>query len=695
MKQKREKSEKLSLTPSLEHSHVREQLEGAVRSAGLEIEIPEVLVSEVSRNPRQIGHAAEALSRLANLSSEWPDELSLILSRKSIACALAGNPRGAADALASLIWGAGSNSRDAFLVLSRKEVAAAFAEDPARISRALTEVATGADLGAEDAFWLLGNKAATPLFAKNPELLSSSISRVGESAGYYSKEAFAALATTDITRAFAREPEAVAEAFIRIREATGENAGLAFSVLRKKELSAAFSKNPGAVTDAFVQMGKSSGGMADEVFGALLLNPAVSALLAKNPGEFARLAKGVGEGIAGAVSLLSVEGFAYAFAKNPKESVDAFIKLAEATGEDRKYVFAALSDFDGAFAQSPKRFAEIFSKAFGIAGRNTNRLYSLLCREAVSAFIAEDIRRAVKLADAMAYTSIVRELDSLADIKKDELSRLLGMLEHPVKLSRELGIPTLAAYKNKWGEGKKLAREAGISIEDKEVFINFAYAESTIGKKKTLALHREFGIEYFARYTKNELENLYEHAGEREDARPLLLVAYPKSDGTKVFYGRHELRGQLLEKGHYNVIFFEAETEQEFYAQARKFGEKYFGISALMIGAHGTSDSMELGPREGDERYLDFTDEKEMGQLRGLFAENPLVILDSCSTGANGKGIAAIISRLWGADLFAARQVTALKEIVLDGEGRIQGAVFFEGNIRFKNGQEIPRPEEE
>ncbi|MBN2121921.1 hypothetical protein JW721_02600 [Candidatus Micrarchaeota archaeon] len=500
------------------------------------------------------------------------------------------------------------------------------------------------------------------------------------------------------------------------------------------------------VSDALEQISISAGNKAKETL-ALFQDEGLSAMLVANPKEFARMAKAamglpaeafkvvlhfkdefskepkrITDAIVriaeatrkdtsqafnpqGLMFLHNLEPIAEAFSKNPEEVSRAFASIFNTYGAESKYAFWTLIPFAEAFAKNPAKAAETFSEISRLCGRRRKSVMDAAFGLAkfVEGDFTKDFNKLQKLAETAAYSSLIYSLKEAVSQEnvdqkgeaavKGEVRVLLSLLDSPETLIEEYGMGCLPDYRDKWEEGRDLAFSAGITFEDREVFINFAYAKETIGAQKTRAIYREYGIEYFARYSKKELESLYEHIGEKEDNRPLLLIANNKSDRNGGFYGDMVTRSPLTGGGKhnkYNVIIFEAETEGEFYEKARKFGEKYFGISVLIIGGHGRADSIALGPGDSEENKLDLSDIEELKKLHGLFAENPRVILDSCSTGANEKAIGAAISSAWGAYLFAPAVPTYVEEFVLNNDGSISGVLYAEGGRKFLRGKEMP-----
>jgi hypothetical protein len=243
-------------------------------------------------------------------------------------------------------------------------------------------------------------------------------------------------------------------------------------------------------------------------------------------------------------------------------------------------------------------------------------------------------------------------------------------------------------YLENWEEGRKLARKAGVKIEDREVFLNFAYAQDKIGEEKAIALHKAFGIEYFARYSQEELDDAYAQIRKMltgEDTRPVLFRVYNKYDWNKAFYSSD--MSKVVEKGYYQVIPIEVETEGEFFEMARRIG-RYSKVSAALFGGHGEAGNLRLGPGESEEYFLDLTDKKEFELLEQILGENPLIILEACST---GKELGPKVSKELGATVFAPKAPSSLLGFGFAANGRIKSVRYSKGvGAKFVSGREVP-----
>ncbi|MBN2121922.1 hypothetical protein JW721_02605 [Candidatus Micrarchaeota archaeon] len=572
------------------------------------------------------------------------------------------------------------------------------------IRDSLSKIAKATGSKPKSALRVLADKNLARMFVANPE----EFVKMAKAAKEAARQAFMALRKEPIAMVFEAGPGKTAEYFVKIAKAAKGDADDAFRLLSRDEVAASFAWGPNRMMDAFSAL--CAPRLKDKTFMFWFLEKnGIREEFAKDPIKYATALAGIanaggknapyafyvmnkGSLKKGAPMPLLTE----LFASEPLMLSGAISEIFNAAGEHAGAAFYALEKFTGDFYADPEGVSAMFVQMCKTCGRRAGQFFELLKEDKIADALMRDASRALELAEASTYTNILYHLEKHI-MQKDtgSIAGTVAALDDQDKLESEYKLSTLPVYRGQWREGRKLALEAGVTIEDKEVFLNFAYAKETIGAQKAKAIHREYGIEYFARYSEEELENLYDHIGERTDERPLLLIAQNKNDFNGTFYHSlsRKVRKPMLEDGHYNVIFFEAESEYEFYELAKKFSQKYFGISALWIGGHGEEGSVRFGPGWQEENFLDLRDEAEMAGLHGLFAKEALVILDSCSTGANEEAVGALISRLWGAELFAPKLPTNMKEVIRDGDGRITDVQYYSRRSHFKNGKRAAEKE--
>ncbi|MFN7990831.1 MAG: hypothetical protein U0R44_01595 [Candidatus Micrarchaeia archaeon] len=221
------------------------------------------------------------------------------------------------------------------------------------------------------------------------------------------------------------------------------------------------------------------------------------------------------------------------------------------------------------------------------------------------------------------------------------------------------------------------------------VYLNFADAIERIGEERTRELYRSYGIRYFARYSTAMLNEMYENRDPaRARERPMLLVIYPHSDFNGAFYDSREQLDQL--RRHFNVIVYERGDEEGAFRAAEEFGRRYGRSSTVLIGGHGSPDSIRLGEAT-DAGMLDLTDEAGLARFRTALGPDPTVILQSCSTGRDQGSIGAMISRVLGARLFAPTVPGRIDGFEFDDEGRVSNVRYTVGHHVFNRGVQARR----
>ncbi|MBN2121920.1 hypothetical protein JW721_02595 [Candidatus Micrarchaeota archaeon] len=656
--EKEEKSEKpigrLAMAPSLDNSYVQEQLQKMVGT-----KVPEELANAIVETGQasKVREIAEALENIIEYSGMESEHAVNCFEDESLAKSFVSHT----ESFVSISEAAKKGTKEAFDALKQEDISRAFAKNPEKATDAFVRIAWEAGTHQGDAFWTLARKPIAAAFAKDMDKTGHALERIGIAAGTHAGDAFWALGRLPIAKAFAKNMEQTTKALEDIGTAAGAHSGDAFWLLGSRDIAPLFGKKPSQVADTFVSIVEASGEYSGRIF--------------------TRLGK---------------KGVIEHFAKNMDGVVDAFSRISESNGLGKEYAMGVIctEEFIGGKFATPSQLADAFVESADICGRKNIRMFSMLLYGPLRKAMAADPTRIAKLAEASTYTPILRTvIDMVKNDDPAEAKQISRLLDNPSELAKT-AITSLLLHRSEWEAGRALAKASGVRVEDREVFINFAYAEENIGAEKTKAIYREYGIEYFARYSKEELEDLYEHIGETEDNRPLLLIAYNKSDDTNVFYlpeivGEREI---LERKGHYNIVFVEAENKAELFEKAKKFSEKYFGISDIMIGGHGTAKSIRLGPGlngtpEGN--FLNLLDMKDLEALKGLFADDARVFLASCSTGKDEKAIGARISDAWDAELVAPKQPADILGFDLDEKGRITGPIYNVDEGLFIDGVEL------
>lgn len=239
-------------------------------------------------------------------------------------------------------------------------------------------------------------------------------------------------------------------------------------------------------------------------------------------------------------------------------------------------------------------------------------------------------------------------------------------------------------------QGREFIEAFNVPVNNYVFALNFGWAIDTIGVERTRELYDRLGIVNFSRYSIEMLEETYQNITNPnlDSNQPLLVIMYPYRDHNSAFHYSGSELDRLL-PGH-RVIVAEAFTEAGFYNRLSDIAQNNGRIDTLIAGAHGTPSSLEYG--YGEEGEIDLTDAEELARLRELFVEDPTIILDGCSTGADPAGIAAMFSGELNARSFAPTESYAHIRFLLDENGHIDDVLYanlqeFEQNARrFRHG---------
>jgi hypothetical protein len=223
-----------------------------------------------------------------------------------------------------------------------------------------------------------------------------------------------------------------------------------------------------------------------------------------------------------------------------------------------------------------------------------------------------------------------------------------------------------------YGRAGALARTLGMG-EDSSTRLNLAYGIAVLGEDGAARLHREMGLRYFMRYSAGMLRAALSDLDGGRQAKPVLAIGFNESDYNGAFY-REGLSLDPLLRG-YRVVLFEADGEKGFYSALGRIAAREGSISALVIGGHGNPGAITLGGG-GEQGEIDKSDAAELSALRKDFVPRPVVVLISCSTGADGNAVGAVISRALDARLYAPVKPSSKTVYHLDAEGRIASVSY-------------------
>lgn len=246
---------------------------------------------------------------------------------------------------------------------------------------------------------------------------------------------------------------------------------------------------------------------------------------------------------------------------------------------------------------------------------------------------------------------------------------------------------------------KKDENTKAMNANDFEILMNFSYALDTIGEEKVKVIHETYGIAYFGRYTEKLLNHLYESAadpGYKKDS-PVLLAVFNKNDWNQAFYWDGHMLNKFMK--YYNVMVFETDNEKGFSDAISNTAKEYQLIDTLIVAGHGHKTTVNFGPGGSEDNYIDLKDEEELKKLKSSFTDNPTIIMISCSTGYDEKGIAAKLSDIWDGTAWAPDKTTNLKNIAINKTGKIVNVKYREdatnkfvnGDMVLKNGKPVEK----
>jgi hypothetical protein len=227
------------------------------------------------------------------------------------------------------------------------------------------------------------------------------------------------------------------------------------------------------------------------------------------------------------------------------------------------------------------------------------------------------------------------------ELGKDAVTQMLDRLPKKFEDSVYARVLMSAVEPGIYSKAIRLAKSIGANYADPSVRLNFSYALKTIGEKKTSILFKKAGIEYFARYPKSVLEEVFRNLDpEHNKHKPVLMITGCKNDYLGVSY----LGGQMLDllTKYYKIMLVEVDSENGFYSAVENIG-KTKPIDSLIIAGHGEADYILLG-EDTEKGKLDVTDREELKKIKGFFSKDPYIIVQSCSTGKTANGIGAALS---------------------------------------------------
>ncbi|HSI04946.1 MAG: hypothetical protein ACAI38_07735 [Myxococcota bacterium] len=185
---------------------------------------------------------------------------------------------------------------------------------------------------------------------------------------------------------------------------------------------------------------------------------------------------------------------------------------------------------------------------------------------------------------------------------------------------------------------------------------------------------RQTGLSFVSRVHPDVLAAMLDH---RNRERPLAVFVVPSTDHNRVFDDIADVQPALL--AYYDVRVIEAGRDEELVDRALRQMSGGRRISLLVIGGHGSPDSIRLGRGSDQRDTIDVGDGQLLARLRPALAPEAAVVLSSCSTGReegrNAPSVARVIARHIGTRVFAPDQDSAITGIDVT-EGRVTGVRF-------------------
>ncbi len=166
-----------------------------------------------------------------------------------------------------------------------------------------------------------------------------------------------------------------------------------------------------------------------------------------------------------------------------------------------------------------------------------------------------------------------------------------------------------------------------------------------LGIDIALKANEIFGITFFNRYTKPELDSIRK-AVENKINRDVIIVMTAKSDPNGVFSAMNSEYDRLL--SYYDVVFLELKDEKELKTYLMNVVNRLNNhqIYGFVFAAHGEPKAMAFGEGDAGEISLDGSDIKILSwikkNIRKHMRKDGILIFESCSTGSQKGAITPI-----------------------------------------------------
>ncbi|MCK4319434.1 hypothetical protein KAW38_02580 [Candidatus Micrarchaeota archaeon] len=163
-------------------------------------------------------------------------------------------------------------------------------------------------------------------------------------------------------------------------------------------------------------------------------------------------------------------------------------------------------------------------------------------------------------------------------------------------------------------------------------------------------LWNKCSIRFFARYPEKTLIEVSRNISDssyKKDQK-LMLALLNQNDPNRAFHTHSDLYSDAVDNKN-KLIIIEVNGEQAFFDSIVETASNQGRLfDSLIIGGHGTADSVTLGRGKGEEKQLDLTDKDILGAINQYFNNDSSIVFIACSTGKDEKAIAAEFSRAFG-----------------------------------------------
>jgi len=576
------------------------------------------LAEQLLTAPRQM---AEQLQPLRRNTNGYAADICVALGTPALGEWLAADPDACLATLRELTDIAGLDSPELMSLLAQPVVSEALVADPPVFMERVRRLVRAAGLDVHMAFTALAAPEIASLLAHWPDETVALAEAVERAAG----AAFDALRNPLLNESFRRDPAAVTDGLIRIRRVSDDHAAAAFEWLADTEPARRFLQDRRDFLYALTLLRQALGPRTGDVIRALD-NIQLAAFFLDNPRpavyRWQRIAHRAGDHAPVALEILTEPALAELFIADPGRLYDWVSRIVTGTGTGAGPALRYLTDKNGRglWRHEPAVYLQLAT----VFGNMTPAAVELLA----SPHTAPLIRRVLAAEPTLATDVLYGLVFSLREAARDP--RLAGNAAEITTLCERLS-------------------PAEIPVLPFGYLTDSVTAARTTAEKATMLkdmarICSELNLVNLQRYTPTLLENVYVTVTRppRVDRR-LALIMVSRNDPGEAFAEDKRTYGSLLEHG-YDLIICESDSDRELAGRLRHGGvrgdsplARIRRIDLLVIGGHGTADTINLGLGEGKRFHLDFSDFRWLRELPwpDLLAPDAVVLLFSCFTGAD------------------------------------------------------------